>query len=75
MGTKLDSGELAKALTPQFQRIPGAHVIQHNVIIAGKDKIEHDKALHEAFQMVSESGMTLNPINVSLGKRKFHSEE
>ena len=39
MGTKPASGELAKALTPLFQHIPGAHVIQDDVIIAGKDKI------------------------------------
>ena len=36
MGTKPASGELAKALTPLFQHIPGAHVIQNDVIIAGK---------------------------------------
>ena len=39
MGTKPASGELAKAVTPLFQHIPGAHVIQDDVIIAGKDKI------------------------------------
>ena len=53
MGTKPASGELAKALTPLFQHIPGAHVIQDDVIIAGKNQIEHDKALHEALRMVS----------------------
>ena len=37
MGTKPASGELAKALTPLLQHIPGAHVIQDDVIIAEKN--------------------------------------
>ena len=47
MGTEQASGELAKALTPLFQHIPGAHVIQDDVIIARKDKTEHYKALQK----------------------------
>ena len=43
MGTKPAPGKLAKALTPLFQHTQGTHVIQNDVIIAGKDKIEHVK--------------------------------
>ena len=74
MGNKQASGELAKALTPLFQHIPGAHVIQDDVIIAGIDKKEHDKALHEALLMVSESGMTLNPHKCFFGKEKIRND-
>ena len=71
MGTKPASGELATALTSLFENTPGAHVIQDDVIVAGKDKIEHDKVLHEALLTVSESGMTLNPDKCFFGNREI----
>ena len=61
MGTTPSSGELNKALRPLFHDIKDAHVIQDDLIIAGRTQEQHDAALEEVCQRIQDSGMTLNP--------------
>ena len=61
MGTAPASGELNKALRPIFKDIKNAFVIQDDVIVAGKNQMEHDKALRAVLTSIKDSGMTLNP--------------
>lgn len=61
MGAKPASGELTKALIPVFGNMQGVHVIHDDVIIAGKNKADHDLALHQALKKIRDVGMTLNP--------------
>ena len=60
MGSTPASGELTQALRPLFQNAQGVHIIHDDVIIAGKDKKEHDKTLTEACERILNAGMTLN---------------
>ena len=68
MGAKPASGELNKALSPIFQDIPDAHVIQDDIIIAATTKKQHDIALEKVLTRIEEAGLTLNPSKCILAK-------
>ena len=60
MGCSPASGELNKALQPMFKKTEHVYIIQDDIIVAGKTKREHDRALHDACEILLESGLTLN---------------
>ena len=62
------SGEMSKALAPLFRDIRQAHLIQDDLIIAAKNKQEHDEVLDKVLQVIEESGMTLNLKKCIFGK-------
>lgn len=61
MGTSPASGELNKALTPLFRDIAGAHVIHDDLILATETEKEHQDLIIKVMEVISKSGMTLNP--------------
>ena len=61
MGSTPASGELALALRPIFQGCKGVFVIHDDLIVAGKNRQEHDATLQEVCEKIEASGMTLNP--------------
>ena len=71
MGSSPASGELAKALKPIFQDLRGVHVIHDDLIIAGKTKEDHDKAMAEACKRIEEAKMTLNPDKCIIAKDRI----
>ena len=62
------SGEMSKALGPLFQDVPGAHLIQDDLIIAAKTNKEHEEVLKKVLQIIENSGMTLNLNKCLFGK-------
>ena len=60
MGSTPASGELTKALRPLFAHIKEVHVIHDDVIIATKDKKQHQDILNQVLQIIQDAGMTLN---------------
>ena len=60
MGCTLASGELNRALQPLFLQSPHVHIIQDDIIVAGKTEKEHDTALDEACKILLQAGLTLN---------------
>ena len=60
-GTSPASGELNKALTPLFRDIAGAHVIHDDLILATETEKEHQDLIIKVMEVISKSGMTLNP--------------
>ena len=61
MGSTPASGELTKALNPILGGMNGVYVIHDDVIVAGRDKAEHDLALTQVCERIGMAGMTLNP--------------
>ena len=68
MGCKTSSGELNRALRPIFKDIDHAFLIQDDLIVAGVDRKQHDKALKKVLKAVQDSGMTLNPSKCIIRK-------
>ena len=60
MGSTPASGELTRALRPLFSNSKDTFVIHDDVIVAGRDKKEHDENLMKACSTIHTSGMTLN---------------
>jgi hypothetical protein len=68
MGSSPASGEMAKALNPLFDDLENVHIIHDDLIIAGKDKDQHDQTLHTVCKRIEDAGMTLNPDKCIIGK-------
>ena len=71
MGCSPSSGELNKALRPLFQDLENVHVIQDDIIVAGRDQQEHDQALRRVCQTMMEAGMTFNPDKCIISQSKI----
>lgn len=71
MGCSPSSGELNKALRPLFQGKKHTFVIQDDLIVAGRDRNEHDEALHKVCETIQEAGMTLNPDKCLIAKEEI----
>ena len=71
MGSTPATGILAEALRPIFSDQENVHVIQDDVIVGGKDKNEHDKALWRLCKSIQENGMTLNLDKCIIGKTEI----
>ena len=71
MGSTPATGILAEALRPIFSDQENVHVIQDDVIVGGKDKKEHDRALWRLCKSIQESGMTLNLDKCIIGKTQI----
>ena len=61
MGTKPASGELNKALRPLFSKLPSAHIIHDDVVIATTTEEEHELVTVKVLDIIEEAGLTLNP--------------
>ena len=71
MGATPASGELSTALRPLFLESKDIHVIHDDLIVAGRNREEHDKNLHQACQTIEKSGMTLNLDKCIIGKKEI----
>ena len=68
MGCSPSSGELNAALQPIFRDFRDIHVIQDDIIVAGRNKKEHDANLKSACQTLMDAGLTLNPGKCIIAK-------
>ena len=71
MGVMPASGELNKVLRPLFNKIPNAHVIHDDLIIATVTDEEHDKAITDVLQVIKNSGLTLNSDKCLFKKKEI----
>ena len=71
MGATPASGELSRALRPILSNCKGTYVIHDDVIVAGRNKKEHDKNLAEVCRIIEQSGMTLNLEKCLIGKSEI----
>ena len=71
MGTTPASGELNKALRPLFQDEKDVHIIQADIIVAGKTQQEHDETLEKVCRIMQDAGMTFNADKCIISKKEI----
>ncbi len=71
MGLKPAQGELNATLSPLFGHIADVYLIHDDIIIATDTIDEHVLALQESMEVISISGLTLNPAKCTFCQREI----
>ena len=72
MGLKPAQGELNATLPPIFANIPNTHLIHDDLIIANQTVDEYLTTLKDVMNVISKSGLTLNPSKCTFGKNEIN---